>query len=98
MITPRLTQPTLAPVLGGLPSFRPVVERIRGDAQFDCHMQDGRDFWWHDLIAGANLECPCEPMDAEDPLFLLLNLSSNELDLLDDVLVINDALVFEFEV
>ena len=28
-ITPRLTQPTLAPVLGGLPSFRPVVERIR---------------------------------------------------------------------
>ena len=25
-ITPRLTQPTLAPVLGGLPSFRPVVE------------------------------------------------------------------------
>ena len=29
-ITPRLTQPTLAPVLGGLPSFRPVVERIRG--------------------------------------------------------------------
>ena len=48
-----------------------VVERIKGNPAFDCTMQEGRDFWWHDLMAGANAECPCESMDAEDPLFLL---------------------------
>jgi acetyl-CoA synthetase len=48
-----------------------VVERVQGDAQFDCPMQKGRDFWWHELMAAADPECPCEPMGAEDPLFLL---------------------------
>ena len=48
-----------------------VVERVKGNSQFDCQMQEGRDFWWHDLMAAADAECPCEPMDAEDPLFLL---------------------------
>ena len=48
-----------------------VVERVKGNSEFDCQMQEGRDFWWHDLMAGADAECPCEPMDAEDPLFLL---------------------------
>ncbi|MCL4741627.1 MAG: acetate--CoA ligase [Phycisphaerales bacterium] len=32
---------------------------------------DGRDRWWHDAVAGASAECPPEPMDAEDMLFLL---------------------------
>ncbi len=48
-----------------------VVERVRGDAQFECQMQKGRDFWWHEVMAAAENDCPCEPMDAEDPLFLL---------------------------
>ena len=34
-------------------------------------MQDGRDLWWHDLMAEADAECPCEPMDSEDLLYLL---------------------------
>ena len=34
-------------------------------------MKEGRDFWWHDLMAAAPAECPCEEMDAEDPLFIL---------------------------
>jgi acetyl-CoA synthetase len=37
-------------------------------------MQPGRDTWWHDLCAGvrdAASSCPCEPMDPEDPLFLM---------------------------
>ncbi|KQN00323.1 acetate--CoA ligase [Sphingomonas sp. Leaf25] len=34
-------------------------------------MQDGRDFWLHDLLADASPDCPPEPMDAEDPLFIL---------------------------
>ena len=32
-------------------------------------MQAGRDHWYHDF--GASDDCPCEPMNAEDPLFIL---------------------------
>jgi acetyl-CoA synthetase len=34
-------------------------------------MQEGRDIWWHDLLEKADRECAPEPMDAEDPLFIL---------------------------
>ncbi|GAB7194309.1 acetate--CoA ligase [Dickeya oryzae] len=33
--------------------------------------QDGRDLWWHELVAQASDECPPEEMNAEDPLFIL---------------------------
>jgi len=36
-----------------------------------CEMQEGRDVWYHDEMAGASEECPAEPMNAEDPLFIL---------------------------
>ena len=29
------------------------------------------DVWYHEASEGAAAECPCEPMDAEDPLFIL---------------------------
>jgi len=32
---------------------------------------EGRDVWWADVIAGQGDECDAEPMDAEDPLFVL---------------------------
>jgi acetyl-CoA synthetase len=32
---------------------------------------DGRDIWWSDVIAGQSATCNAEPMDAEDPLFVL---------------------------
>ncbi|WP_379552571.1 acetate--CoA ligase [Qipengyuania sp. DGS5-3] len=32
-------------------------------------MTEGRDHWYHDVKSDA--ECPCEPMNAEDPLFIL---------------------------
>jgi len=32
---------------------------------------DARDVWWHDLAGAQSDECPCEPMDSEDMLFLL---------------------------
>ncbi len=32
---------------------------------------EGRDHWWHELAAEASDDCPCEPMDSEDMLFLL---------------------------
>lgn len=35
------------------------------------NMLSGRDVWWEDEMAKANTDCPAEPMDAEDPLFIL---------------------------
>ncbi|MFT6608165.1 acetate--CoA ligase [Qipengyuania profunda] len=35
----------------------------------DIPMTAGRDHWYHEVASGA--DCPCEPMDAEDPLFIL---------------------------
>jgi len=32
---------------------------------------EGRDHWWHELMADASAECEAEPLDAEDPLFIL---------------------------
>ena len=37
----------------------------------DVDMKDGRDHWYHDLIAAADPVCPAEPMDSEQLLFLL---------------------------
>ena len=34
-------------------------------------MQDGRDVWWHEQVAAQPTTCEPEPMDAEDPLFIL---------------------------
>jgi len=31
----------------------------------------GRDHWYHELSADVAADCPCEPMQAEDPLFIL---------------------------
>jgi acetyl-CoA synthetase len=35
------------------------------------HMEEGRDLWWHDLISEASADCPAEPLDSENPLFIL---------------------------
>ncbi len=37
----------------------------------EVHMEPGRDHWYHELMANASPDCPPEPMDAEDPLFIL---------------------------
>jgi acetyl-CoA synthetase len=44
-----------------------VVERTKEPVQ----MQEGRDFWWHELQKGVSADCPAEPMDSEDMLFIL---------------------------
>ncbi len=31
----------------------------------------GRDHWYHELLGQVDGDCPAEPMDAEDPLFIL---------------------------
>jgi len=33
--------------------------------------QEGRDIWYHDVVESASADCPAEPMNAEDPLFIL---------------------------
>jgi acetyl-CoA synthetase len=34
-------------------------------------MAEGRDHWWHEVVAQAAAECPAEPLDSEDPLYIL---------------------------
>ncbi len=36
-----------------------------------CNMKDGRDVWYHEVMAGASEECECERMNAEDTLYIL---------------------------
>ncbi len=54
---------------GECPSVEKVVVLARTDAQVP--MQEGRDIWWQDLVAGQAAECAPEWMNAEDPLFVL---------------------------
>ena len=51
------------------PTIEHVVVVRRGGNEVD--MTDGRDHWWHDLMATADPVCPAEPMDSEQLLFLL---------------------------
>ena len=48
-----------------------VVRRVGEDSGIECNMEDGRDLWWDEVMANASMDCPCEEMDAEDPLFVL---------------------------
>jgi acetyl-CoA synthetase len=58
--------------LAGSPSVkRSIVLRRTGN---EVPMQEGRDEWWHDLVAAESEDaasCPCEQMDSEDLLYLL---------------------------
>ena len=47
---------------------RCIVLRRTGN---EVEMTPGRDVWWHDLAAGQEAECPPEPMNAEDLLYIL---------------------------
>jgi acetyl-CoA synthetase len=37
----------------------------------DIDWHEGRDVWYHDAAGSVSGDCPVEPMDAEDPLFIL---------------------------
>ena len=43
------------------------VKRTGGDIQWHAE----RDVWYHEVMEKASADCPCEEMDAEDPLFIL---------------------------
>ncbi len=44
-----------------------VVRHTGGDIPW----VDGRDVWYHEMLETISADCPCEEMDAEDPLFIL---------------------------
>jgi acetyl-CoA synthetase len=66
---PSMLKPNVDTALASTPSVEHVVVLKRVDESID--MKEGRDLWWHDLMADAQDECPCEPMDSEDLLYLL---------------------------
>jgi len=51
------------------PSIQTAVVVRRTEAQIS--MLQNRDRWYHDLMAEASPDCPAEPMDSEDLLYLL---------------------------
>ena len=58
------------------PSIEHVVVIQRGAAAYSpgavpASMKEGRDSWYHELMAKAPLVCDPEPMDAEDMLYIL---------------------------
>jgi len=48
-----------------------VVKRVGEESGIECEMKEGRDLWWDEEMQNASADCPCEEMDAEDPLFIL---------------------------
>lgn len=61
--------------LTSCPSIRHVmVVRRRPGAEGDeafADMTEGRDHWWHRLLEQESPDCPAEPMESEDLLFIL---------------------------
>ena len=66
---PSMLKPNVDAALASTPTIEHVVVVKRVDEPVE--MVDGRDVWWHDLMAKADPDCPCESMDSEDLLYLL---------------------------
>jgi acetyl-CoA synthetase len=62
-------KPAADEAIATTPTIEHVVVVRRGGN--DVEMVEGRDLWYHDLIAAADPLCPAEPMDSEQLLFLL---------------------------
>ncbi|HOQ47445.1 MAG TPA: acetate--CoA ligase [Bryobacteraceae bacterium] len=60
---------TVDEALAECPTVRDVIVYRRTGGQVS--MQEGRDFWWHELDEGASEVCPAVPLDAEHPLYVL---------------------------
>ena len=62
-------KPAADEAVAATPTIEHVVVVRRGGN--DVAMVEGRDHWYHDLMAAADADCPAEPMDSEQLLFLL---------------------------
>ncbi|MGL5874741.1 MAG: acetate--CoA ligase [Xenococcaceae cyanobacterium] len=68
-VIPLKEQVDLALANNGAPSVKNVLVVQRTKEKIN--MESGRDHWWHDLEKGISADCPAEPMDSEDMLFIL---------------------------
>ncbi|MCL6466157.1 MAG: acetate--CoA ligase [candidate division WOR-3 bacterium] len=57
------------PALAESPSIEHCIVFRRAGNPVD--MKPGRDLWWHEITANESEECPTEPLDAEDMLYIL---------------------------
>jgi acetyl-CoA synthetase len=57
--------------IAGCPTIENVVVVKRVGDESGAAMKEGRDHWWHELMADAPLWCEPEPMDSEDLLYIL---------------------------
>jgi acetyl-CoA synthetase len=48
-----------------------VVSRLGGGVGGGVHMVEGRDHWWHDIVARQSPHCPPTPVESEHMLYLL---------------------------
>ncbi len=55
--------------LQSCPDVKTCIVVSRMDRETD--MEEGRDYWWHEFMKDASPHCDPEPMDSEDPLFVL---------------------------
>ena len=62
-------KPTVDEALERCPTVKHVVVYKRTGSS--VQMKDGRDHWWHELMAKAAANCPAEPLDSEHPLYIL---------------------------
>ncbi|GAB6055709.1 acetate--CoA ligase [Methanobacterium alkalithermotolerans] len=60
---------TLDEVMEHIPSLEKVV--VVKNTHCDLDMKKGRDVYWEEVIQNESMECSCEEMDSEDPLFIL---------------------------
>jgi acetyl-CoA synthetase len=72
---PNSLKPTVDVALADTPSIQHVVvvDRVTSHEAGggETPMSEGRDHWYHELMAGADATCEPEPMDSEDLLYLL---------------------------
>jgi len=66
-ITP--IKPAVDAVMQGLDTLEHVI--VIAAHGTECMMQPGRDVWYHEIMEAADAKCAAEPMDAEDPLYIL---------------------------
>jgi acetyl-CoA synthetase len=62
-------KPAVDEALKQCPSVKHVVVYKRTGSEQT--MVEGRDHWWHEVMATASSDCPAEPLDSEHPLYLL---------------------------
>ena len=55
--------------LPSCPSVKNVIVFRRTGSSVE--MKEGRDHWWHELVADASDQCEAEHLDSEHPLFIL---------------------------